>query len=63
MSKLSTLDELEAVVICEDCGSNTEWLDCDKHTDPDALCYRVLCDDCGWTDRDCDTTEHGEIIK
>lgn len=60
MSELSTLEELEVLVICEDCGSNTEWKDCEKHKES---CYRVECLTCGWTERDCDTTEHGEIIK
>ena len=63
MSEPSTLDELEVLVICEDCGSNTEWKDCEKHTDTDAPCYRVECLTCCWTERDCDSTEHGEIIK
>jgi hypothetical protein len=61
MSELSTLEELEVLVICEDCGSNTEWKDCEKH--PEGECYRVECLACCWTERDCDTTEHCEIIK
>lgn len=59
MRELSTLEELEVLVECEDCGSGTEWKDCEKHSE---ACYRVECLTCGWTERDCDTTEHGEIL-
>ena len=60
LSGLSTLEELEVLVICEDCMGKTEWKDCDIHPEVE-WCYRVVCDDCGWVSRDCDTTEHEEV--
>lgn len=61
MSEVSKIDDLIVVVMCEECLSNTEWKDCDIH--PEVECFQVVCENCGWISRDCDTTEHCEIIK
>lgn len=61
MSQISKIDDLIVIVRCDDCLSGTEWRDCDKHTESE--CYKIECLNCGWAERDCDTTEHGEIIQ
>lgn len=53
----------DLLIKCDNCEGTTEWSECNKHRETDFSCYQIICLGCQWSQADCDTTEHCEIVN